>query len=1087
MKARLSLALAALLSASMQAAEPTPQQAELFEKKVRPLLSEKCFKCHSHDGGKIKGALVLDSLSGVLQGGESGKPAIVPGKPDHGEMMSRIRSADEEEQMPPKGERLTKDQMAVLEEWIKQGAPWPGANGGSMAKRAKGKITDEDRQWWSFQPVKQVQPPKMPDTGWARTDIDRFIFQKLADNKLQPNREAPRGVLIRRLYFDLWGMPPSPKEVDVFVADKSPDAYEKLVDRLLASPRYGERWARHWLDLVRYADSDGYRVDDFRPQSWRYRDYVIRSLNADKPYDRFIKEQLAGDELFPDEPDALIATGYLRHWIYEYNNRDATGQWTTILNDITDTTGDVFFGLGMQCARCHDHKFDPILQKDYYRLQAFFSGIIPREDVPAANAKDRLDYANKLTEWENLTADIRDEIEKIEGPYKVKAADDAISKFPEDIQALIRKPKTERTVYEHQVAELAYRQIDYEFNRLATKMKAEDKEKAAALRKKLTAFDKAKPAPLPVAYTVSDVGPKAAPVTIPRKGDEVIDPGYLTLLFEGPAKIQPVPTAPQSSGRRAELARWLTDPENPLSARVMVNRVWQYHFGKGLVATSSDFGRLGEKPTHPELLDWMSRRFVADGWSFKKLHRLILTSAVYRQASSAEEDSGKPANSKQALAASESWKRGVLVDPENRFHWRANVRRLDAEQIRDALLSATGELKQEAVGPAVDGSKFNRSIYTKVLRNNRDPLLDVFDAPQNFSSTSSRDTTTTPVQSLLLINSQFMLLRSKAMALRLDKESAGDENRVIDQAYRWVYGRSPSEDERKATAGFLFNQRRQVNPELANSASAEFLTEKIPYRDGKAALMMPKSPQQMLAVDLKSPGPSGDFTVEAYVYLRSIPDDATLRTIAGRWSGDHSEPGWAFGVTGKQSQRKPQTLAMLLCGKEPKGRTAYEPVFSEVSIRLDKPYYVGASVSFSDPAGPSVTFFTKDLSNDDEPMLTTRVGHWIVGGVEGTGPLTIGGRAGKAHLWDGMIDDVRLSKAALPTEQLLLTSESLTERTVGFWQFEAKPSYFRDSTGHGNDIRPLIMANDEPSDSRTLALGDFCHVLLNSNEFLYVE
>ncbi len=1087
MKARLILALAALLSVAVQAAEPTPQQAEHFEKKVRPLLSEKCFKCHSHDGGKIKGALVLDSISGFLQGGDSGNPAIVPGKPDHGEMMARILSTDEEEQMPPKGERLTKDQIAVLVEWIKQGAPWPGATGSGLAKRAKGKLTDEDRQWWSFQPLKHVVPRKVSDGGWARTDVDRFIFQKLADNKLQPNREATRSVQIRRLYFDLWGMPPSPKEVDEFVADKSTDAYDKLVDRLLASPRYGERWARHWLDLVRYADSDGYRVDDFRPHSWRYRDYVVRSLNADKPYDRFIKEQLAGDELFPGEPDALVATGYLRHWIYEYNNRDAVGQWSTILNDITDTTGDVFFGLGLQCARCHDHKFDPILQKDYYRLQAFFSGIIPREDMPAATANERADYAVKFAAWETLTADIRDEIEKIEGPYKVKAAAAAIKIFPEDIQALIHKPKADRTTYEHQVAELAYRQVDYEYNRLATKMKSEDKEKVAALRKKLIAFDKSKPAPLPVVYSVSDVGPKAAPVTIPRKGDEVIEPGYLTLLFEGPANIKPVPTAPQSSGRRSELARWLTEPENPLSARVMVNRVWQYHFGKGLVATSSDFGRLGEKPTHPELLDWMARRFVADGWSFKKLHRVILTSAVYRQSSSATEDPREPANSKEAIAASENWKRAILADPENRLLWRSNVRRLDAEQIRDALLSATGELKLDAVGAAVDGSRFNRSIYTKVLRNTRDPLLDVFDAPQNFSSTSSRDTTTTPVQSLLLINSQFMLLRSKAMADRIDKESNGDENRAIEQAYWLVYGRKPNDEERKGSAEFLFTQRKQVNPELANSASAEFLTEKIPYRDGKAAVMMPKSSQQMLAVDLKSAAPEGDFTVEAFVYLRSIPDDATLRTIAGRWSGDHMEPGWAFGVTGKQSQRKPQTLAMLLCGKNPKDRTTYEPVFSEVTIRMDKPYYVAAAVHFKDPAGPSVTFYTKDLSNDDEPMLTTRVGHWVVGGVEGTGALTIGGRGGKAHLWDGMIDDVRFSKTALPPEQLLLISEALTERTVGFWQFEAKPSYFRDSTGHGNDIRSLASAGDKDSDPRTLALGDLCHVLLNSNEFLYVE
>ena len=1081
MKARLSLALAALLSASMQAAEPTPQQAELFEKKVRPLLSEKCFKCHSHDGGKIKGGLVLDSLSGALQGGESGKPAVVPGKPDQGGLMSRVRSSDSDEQMPPKGERLNKDQLAILEEWIKQGAPWPGGNEG-LTKRAKGKITDEDRKWWAFQPLGKVSMPTVKDNGWARNEVDRFIFSKLSGSDLAPSPEASRQVLIRRVYFDLWGLPPSAEEIDAFVGDKRPDAYERLVDRLLASPKYGERWARHWLDLVRYADSDGYKSDDFRPAAWMYRDYVIRSLNADKPYDRFVREQLAGDEVYPDEPDARIATSYMRNGIYEYNNRDAVGQWSTILNDVTDTTADVFLGLGVQCARCHDHKFDPILQKDYYRLQAFFSGIIPREDVPAATAKQRADYAAKLATWEEKAKPILDQIEELEGPVRRNTAHNAINKFPPDLQAMIRKPLAERSTREHQIAELAYRQVQLELDKIATKLKPADKETVAALRKKLNGLNEFKPAPLPLPLTMVDVGPVAGLVTIPKKGDAPVEPGFPSVFGEEPATIRPLATATNSSGRRAALADWLARPDNPLSSRVMVNRVWQYHFGKGLVATSSDFGRLGEKPSHPELLDWLAQRFVADGWSLKKLHKLMVTSAAYRQASS---PNGLPEKPAAVMAA--NWKKAALADPENRLLWRGQTRRLDAEQIRDALLSATGELKTEAVGPAADTSQFRRSIYTKVLRNTRDPLLDVFDVPQHFSSTASRDTTTTPVQSLMLINSPFMLQRSKAMARRLEKESAADEGKSLNRAFLLAYGRRPTAEEAKSSAAFLAEQRRVVSPEMVVSASAGFLTEKIPFRDGRAALFAPKSPQEFLEAPLKDGMAPGDFTIEAFVYLRSVQEDATVRTIAASWSGKNTEPGWALGVTGKKSAQKPQTVVLQLAGKNASGTAAYEAVFSEVQVQLDRPYFIAASVHLGDAANPHVHFTVKDMANDDEPIVATDVKTSITSGIASKEPLSLGGRPGAAHLWDGMIDDVRLSRAALSQTELLLTGDAVTDRTVGLWQFEAKPSYFRDASSHGNDIKPARQPADALTDPKTLALADLCHALLNSSEFLYVE
>ncbi|MDB6155646.1 MAG: Planctomycete cytochrome, partial [Chthoniobacteraceae bacterium] len=539
--------------------------AEFFEKNVRPILQENCFKCHSH-AEKIKGGLALDSLEGALSGGET-SPAVVPGDLAKSLLVEAIGYKNDDLQMPPKGKKLSEAQIGALTQWISMGAPWPvDPNKKKMVSRPKGSITAEDRQWWAFQPVADQAPPTVDDHGWAANEIDRFIFKKLGEAGLSPSPRASKAKLVRRLYFDVIGLPPTPEQVAAFEADSSPEAWEKLVDSLLASPRYGERWARHWLDLVRYADSDGFRVDDYRPHSWRYRDYVIAAFNDDKPYDRFIQEQIAGDEMFPDDPRAHIATGFLRHWIYEYNNRDVPGQWTNILNDVTDVTADVFLGLGVQCARCHDHKFDPILQKDYYRLQAFLAPLVPTETA-AATESEQNQYADKLAPWEQKTAALRAQIATLEAPYRQKAAEEAIGKFPEEIQALIHKPVSERAPLEHQLAELAYRQVDYEFGRLLTHVPDKAKKELIDLQKELTRFDKEKPQPLPVAFGVGDVGPIAPVVRIPKKeqlGD--IAPGFLTIFGEEPARIE---AKTNSTGRRTALARWLTTPDNALVTRVI--------------------------------------------------------------------------------------------------------------------------------------------------------------------------------------------------------------------------------------------------------------------------------------------------------------------------------------------------------------------------------------------------------------------------------------------------------------------------------------------------------------------------------------
>jgi hypothetical protein len=871
------------------------------------------------------------------------------------------------------------------------------------------------------------------------------------------------------LYFDLWGLPPAPEAVEAFVKDKAPDAYERLVDQLLASPRYGERWARYWLDLVRYADSDGFRLDSYRPHAWRYRDYVINAFNTDKPYDRFVQEQLAGDELFPGNPEATIATGYLVHWIYEYNNRDAEGQWKNILIDITDTTGDVFLGAGMQCARCHDHKFDPILQKDYYALQAFFGALVAPEETLAATEAQREDYAKRVKVCEEKTAEVRAEIAAIEEKHKPNAAKKAIAMFPEEVQAMIAKPVNERSPYEHQVAELAYRQVTYEYGRLDSRFKGEEKEKYLALKKKLAEFDKIKPEPLPIAMAAFDLGPKAAPITIPKKGNTPVEPAFLTVLGDAPPVIQPLAN---STGRRSALALWLTQPDNPFTARVLVNRIWQQHFGRGLAANASDFGKLGEKPSHPELLDWLATRFVADGWSLKKLHKLIVMSATYRQSSHSEiTDVAK------------------LKDPENRLLWKFNTRRLEAEQIRDALYAVTGELDLKAGGPGANFSEPRRSIYCKFMRNTRDPLIDVFDAPFWFQSASSRDTTTTPVQSLLLINSQFMLQRAKALAERLEKEGSMDQAATVQRAYQLTFGRSPSAAETEAAMDFLREQAKRIDPERAGSAKAAFLYDKIPYRDGQAAIMSIEGSQSRFEVPDNEALPKGDFAIESYVLLRSVDESAGVRTIAAKWSGNSKDAGWGFGVTGKKSRRKPQTLVLQIYGKKVDGSFGEEAMFSDQNIQLNRPYYLAASVKLARDGKPGeVTFYVKDLSNDDEPLLIAKLPHKVTGGFENKEPFTIGGRAPtKGGVFDGLIDDVRLSNAALGVDQLLFTNESINKNTVGYWQFEAKPDVFRDATGHGLDIKPTTKFSKSYVDTRAAALQDFCHVLLNSNEFLYVE
>ena len=816
---------------TLRAEQPTadPEAIKFFESKVRPVLVARCLKCHGE--AQQKGQLRLDSREAVLKGGESGE-IVVSGKPTESLLIEAINRTGLE--MPPDAP-LKENEIAALTEWVRRGLPWPTVDGKSRVLTPGGKgITDADKQYWAFQPIRD---PAVPDFKseisnlkfQIRNPIDQFIAAKLVADGFTPAPEADRRTLIRRLTFDLTGLPPTPTEFAEFENDSRDDAYERLVDRLLDSPAYGERWARHWLDLVRYAESDGYRKDDYRPHAWRYRDYVIRSFQTDKPFDRFVQEQIAGDEIDPNNPDALAATGYLRLSLYEYNQRDARTQWNEILNDITDVTGDVFLGFGMGCARCHDHKFDPILQKDYFRLRAFFAGILPQDAQPLATKAEIEAHQAKLAEWEAKTADIRSKLAELENPQFAKLKASAIFKFPAEIQAILKTDDVSKLApLDRQLYDLAYRQVQYEHDQVGTKFKDEAKKNWDNLRAELKKFDDLKPAALPIGYAVADVGPIAPPTVIPGdKSETDIVPGLLSVLDNSPAKIAPAPNAPQSTGRRTTLARWLTAPDNPLTPRVMVNRIWQYHFGKGLVATSSDFGRLGESPSHPELLDWLASRFVGrafqpdpnvqttsngvrlesltyKAWSFKSLHRLIVTSATYRQS-----------------ATNPNAEQQQLKDPTNRFLWRANIRRLDAEQIRDSMLLVAGKLDAKSGGPSVPASKPRRSIFTEQRRNSPDPLLDVFDSADGFSSTPERNVTTTPTQALLMINSKDSLAHAAEFARRVKAEAGSERDAQIVVAYRLAFGREPSTSERSAAIEFL-NQQAARNAASASSTLTDF-------------------------------------------------------------------------------------------------------------------------------------------------------------------------------------------------------------------------------------------------------------------------
>jgi hypothetical protein len=642
----------------------------------------------------------------------------------------------------------------------------------------------DKKEHWAWKPPARPPLPVVKNAARVRNPIDAFILAKLEVAGLTPAPQAGREQLLRRVTLDLIGLPPTPAEIDAFLGDPSPDAWERVIDRLLASPHYGERWGRHWLDLARYADSNGYEFDEPRPDAWRYRDYVIASFNADKPYDRFIVEQLAGDELFPDQANALIATGFNVLGPDMTDASDQAKRRQDTLNDMTDTAGLVFLGLTLGCARCHDHKFEPILQSDYYRLQAFFTPASFRRDLPIASPHERTVYEQAARKYAALVKPIRDALTELEAPYRQRQYEKRLATLADEARAAHQTPAEKRTTPQKALVEKTDRLLVVTPQAIVEAMTPEDRRRQRDLHEQLRKFDDRKPTALPVAMGLQSASGESEKTFVLERGEfgqrgEEVEPGYLSILSPN---HEPRPAGASAPGRRAALARWIASPDNPLTARVLVNRLWQHHFGRGLVGTPSDFGMRGERPTHPELLDWLASEFMASGWSIKHMHRLILTAAAYQQASKPHQPDSAARNA------------------DNRLLSRFPLQRLDAEAIRDSLLAVSGRLDRRMGGQGTTAGP-RRSVYLFARRNLRDPFLATFDLPDSTLSCPKRERSTTAPQALTLVNAEEVMTAARALAEALKREPGEDAR--IDMAYRRVLGRRPTAEESETARGFL--------------------------------------------------------------------------------------------------------------------------------------------------------------------------------------------------------------------------------------------------------------------------------------------
>jgi Protein of unknown function (DUF1553)/Protein of unknown function (DUF1549)/Planctomycete cytochrome C len=894
MRARLIGCLLFAVPLVAQAGELADQATfERFEKKVRPLLASRCWQCHGAE--KSKGGLRLDSAEAVARGGETG-PAIVAGKPEQSLLVKAVCYQDELK-MPPKG-KLSDAEVAELTEWVRAGAVWPGVEPqrptGAPSRPAGISSGSGSDSFWSFQAPSDPIPPGVEKVGWSKSPIDRFILSGLERKGLDPAPPAEKRALIRRASFDLTGIPPSPEEVDAFLADQSEEAFERVVDRLLASPRYGERWGRHWLDLARYADSNGMDENVAYANAFRYRDYVVKSFNADKPYDMFLKEQLAGDLLPPSgsegvDRDRLIATGFLVIGPKMLAEDDPVKMEMDIIDEQVDTVGRVFMGLTIGCARCHDHKFDPIPTADYYGLAGIFKSTRSMKNHSVVAMWNEHSMSSKAelaaleahrSEVARRKAEIKSRVDRASASLLIenrsRLADYLVAGWKWDRSRRLRKSlgtdansKSDRQALAELAAEGALNpRLIERWADVLTRAKGDsgsifqgwddqtrDAEEKA--RRTQEAFEAAAKADLwawiddPILYAYRQIlDDPGGPFGLPEKPEVFFPPGvarelrnareglarfekssppttdamgveeqkstnlrvhirgsHLTLGEEVARRFPGVlsggsttPIDTTTSGR-LELAGWLTRPDHPLTARVMVNRIWLGHFGEGLLRSPDNFGHLGDRPDHPELLDWLARRFVESGWSMKAMHRLIMLSSTYRM--STRHDA-----------------RATLADPENRLLWHFARRRLEAEAIRDAILSVSGELdpamggtllptknhayvNNTGLGGGLNYDVNRRSVYLPVIRSGLYDVFQAFDFADPSASNGKRIPTTVAPQALFMMNDRLVLRCSEAMGRRLLARPDLDDRGRVHLAYSTAYGRPPLETEIDRASKYL--------------------------------------------------------------------------------------------------------------------------------------------------------------------------------------------------------------------------------------------------------------------------------------------
>ncbi|MEX0939621.1 MAG: PSD1 and planctomycete cytochrome C domain-containing protein [Pirellulales bacterium] len=735
----------------------TPMKID-FARQIKPILVKNCYPCHGPDTSEA--GLKFHQQESVYSELISGEQAVIPGDLERSAIIQRIDTDDELMRMPPEGKPLAPEEIELVKQWIAAGAPW--------------------ERHWSFTPPQRRELPQVDRQDWVRTPIDAFVLHKLEAAGLTPAPPADKVTLLRRAYYDLTGLPPSPAETQAFLDDTSPNAFETLIDRLLDSQAYGERWARHWLDVVRYADTNSFERDGVKPNAWRYRDYVIRALNADKPYDQFIREQLAGDELADATPETIIATGYYRLGLWDDEPADRLLARYDQLDDIVATTSKAFLGLTVDCARCHDHKIDPIPQTDYYSMVAFFQGLGSSGDP-------------RFSQTDITPDDLQDEYTRLEGEEKriaeamTELEQQAIAKMSGEDQRR-SEGRRRRRLLEEKLHDFLTADQSQTYGQMEDELAAlREQKQSLPEREQALSVNNCDPNP-PVTHLLQRGNPRL-------EGDEVA-PSFPELFGAPPPEIVP-PATGRSSGRRLALANWVASPDNMLTSRVMVNRVWQHHFGRGIVDSPNNFGQIGTPPTHPELLDWLALHFVDSGWRLKPLHKLIMMSSAYQMSSQPSDE---------ALAR----------DADNALFSRFNMRRLTAEEIRDSIHMVTGRLNRAMYGPGIfpdisdevkagqsrpgDGwgrsspeEQARRSVYIHVKRSLITPILASFDFPETDSSCEARFATTQPTQALGMLNGSFVNKQAAQFADRLRSEAGEELRDQVTLALRLTLCRAPDE------------------------------------------------------------------------------------------------------------------------------------------------------------------------------------------------------------------------------------------------------------------------------------------------------